>query len=166
MSIKIYFFQKLLDCTSGFHRQSTIQKDAYMFLLPYFASSQIWLNCLNDYGNQCIITKLEKEHWFGPLNMSRIHRVIPKRSSKRKLPVFGWPIWWVIYSLTLCTIQVFLLMGGDGEKHNMQVVRNTYKGPNNHRCGIIPEIMRDFAPQHPPIRVAFFVLHLVTYLKL
>ncbi len=41
-----------------------------MFLLPYFASSQIWLNCLNDHGNQCIITKLEKEHWFGPLNMS------------------------------------------------------------------------------------------------
>jgi len=28
---------------------------------------------------------------------------------------------------------------------------------------IIPEIMRDFAPQHPPITVAFCVLRPVTY---
>jgi len=31
---------------------------------------------------------------------------------------------------------------------------------------IIPDIMRDFAPQHPPIRVAFCVLSPVTYVIL
>lgn len=142
-----------------------------MFLLPYFASSQIWLNCLNDYGNQCIITKLEKEHWFGPLNMSRIRRVIPKRSSKRKLPVFGWPIWWVIFNIVshFAQSKFSYLWVGMG-KNTMQVVRNTYKGPNNHRCGQRcsnhTRNYEKFAPQHPPIRVAFCVLHHVTYLKL
>lgn len=110
-----------------------------MFLLHTFASSQIWLNCLNHDGNQCIITKLEKEHWFGPLNICRgyVEWPPPQEVQKEEITVFDWPIWWVIFNIVSYFAQskFSYLWVGMGEKHNMLVVRNTYKGPNNHRCG-------------------------------